>query len=100
MAAARSVQADRISSAGGGGVGDPGGNAELDSNAVRRWCRVQGGAARLLEDASDRLVLSPRGIHKLLKVARTIADLEGGGPIAEHHVAEAVQYRELGVGRG
>jgi magnesium chelatase family protein len=47
----------------------------------------------LLEDASDRLSLSSRGVHRVLKVARTIADLEGRDRVEEHHVAEALQYR-------
>jgi magnesium chelatase family protein len=51
--------------------------------------------ARLLQRALDRLGLSARAYHRILKVARTIADLEGGESITEAHAAEAVQYREL-----
>jgi magnesium chelatase family protein len=68
-------------------------NAALTPAATARWCALNHEGKRLMEEASDRLGLSPRGIHRVLKVARTIADLEGDETIAEEHLAEAIQYR-------
>jgi len=50
-------------------------------------------ARRVLEEAGERLSLSPRGYHRTLKVARTIADLEGAEDISRNNVLEALQYR-------
>ena len=48
---------------------------------------------RLLRDAAERLRLSARGYHRVLKLARTLADLDGGGPVRRAHLAEALSYR-------
>jgi magnesium chelatase family protein len=53
-------------------------------------------ARSLLETAADRLQLSGRAIHRVVRVARTIADLEGARDIGLDHIAEALQYRESG----
>jgi magnesium chelatase family protein len=71
-------------------------NSFLGPAAVRRWCRPDPDGERLLEDASSRLGLSPRAIHRVLKLARTVADLDGSSRVREEHLAEAVQYREIG----
>jgi len=47
-----------------------------------------------LEKAGERLNLSPRAFHRVIKVARTIADLDGAEEVAESHILEALQYRE------
>jgi magnesium chelatase family protein len=68
-------------------------NADMGPAEVRAFCRLEAAAEPLLQTASDRLQLSARGIHRVLKLARTIADLAGCETIAVAHVAEALQYR-------
>jgi len=68
-------------------------NAQMGIREVRRHCRLTDEAQKLLESAIDRFGLSARAYSRVLKVARTIADLEGSELIAPAHVAEAVQYR-------
>ena len=70
-------------------------NAELSSREVRRLCALPPDADRLLAAAVSRLGLSARGHDRVLKVARTIADLAGADALATAHVAEAIQYRGL-----
>jgi magnesium chelatase family protein len=68
-------------------------NAELHGRSAWRHCRPEPEARRLLEKAVERLGLSARGYHRVLKVARTIADLAGEALVRAEHVAEALQYR-------
>jgi len=70
-------------------------NAELNARQIRRFCSVPIEAERLLAAAMTRLGLSARGHDRVLKVARTIADLEGADGINTEHCAEALQYRGL-----
>jgi magnesium chelatase family protein len=70
-------------------------NAEMSPRQVRRWCSPPAAAQRLLGAAMTRLGLSARGHDRVLKVARTIADLTGVPDIAPEHCAEAIQYRGL-----
>ena len=70
-------------------------NAQLSNTEVRRYCTPDQEAMRLLNAAVDTLRLSMRAYQRILKVARTIADLEGAAVISSVHVAEAIQYREL-----
>jgi magnesium chelatase family protein len=70
-------------------------NAAMTSRDVKRHCHPQPEAMALLERALDRLGLSARAYVRILKVARTIADLEGSRGIGTPHVAEAIQYRSL-----
>ena len=68
-------------------------NAELGPAGVRRWCVPDAPAETLLRAAMQRLHLSARAYHRVLKLARTIADLDGVEGIGAPHVAEALQYR-------
>jgi magnesium chelatase family protein len=68
-------------------------NAELTPAAVRDHCQPDGAAEGLLRTAVQRLHLSARGYHRVLKLSRTIADLAGADAIGAPHVAEALQYR-------
>lgn len=70
-------------------------NADLSPIQVRRWCTPDGEGDRLLELAVGKLALSARAVHRILKVARTIADLEGSDGVRAAHVAEAIAYRSL-----
>jgi magnesium chelatase family protein len=68
-------------------------NVELGTKEVERYCRADGAGETLLKQAISRLGLSARAYHRVLKLARTIADLAGAESIAASHVAEAVGYR-------
>src|SRR5437870_6579667 len=70
-------------------------NAHVPGREVRRLCRIDARGRRLLEAASDRLGLSARAYTRILRVARTIADLAGEDEITTSHLAEAIQYRSL-----
>jgi len=68
-------------------------NAVLSGGEIERQCAVEPAAQKLLREAASRLSLSARGFHRVLKVARTIADLAGVPRAGHVHVAEALQYR-------
>ena len=70
-------------------------NAHMGARELRRHCRLAGPVESLLKNAVDRLGLSARAYHRVLKIARTIADLEGAAEPSAQHVSEAVQYRSL-----
>lgn len=90
VARARACQTQRFGEPGGGrraiNVAAPG--AEIE-----QLCALEGSARDLLVKAADQLSLSARAYHRVLKVARTIADLDGAGAVARLHVAEALTYR-------
>ena len=73
-------------------------NADLSVREVDRLCVTEAAAAALARQAIARLSLSARSYHRVLKLARTIADLKGTEIISATHVAEAVQYRRLVAG--
>ncbi len=68
-------------------------NAGMTPAEVREFCQVDDSARSLLKAAMKQLYLSGRAFHRILKLARTIADLEGAPVIKSHHIAEAIQYR-------
>ena len=68
-------------------------NAEMMPAEVREFCPVEEAAQGLLKAAMNQLYLSARAFHRILKIARTIADLEKVDIIKAHHLAEAIQYR-------
>ncbi len=68
-------------------------NSALTGADIDRLCRPEGAVRQLLQTASHRLGWSARTYHRVLKVARTIADLDGADQLASAHVAEAIQYR-------
>ncbi|MFC2002930.1 ATP-binding protein [Chloroflexota bacterium] len=68
-------------------------NAEMTPAEVREFCQVEESARSLLKAAMKQLYLSARAFHRILKLARTIADLENAEIIQAHHLAEAIQYR-------
>ncbi len=88
--AARAVQRRRF-------LGQPGlhANAYMAARDLRRHCRLTAAVESLLREAVNRLGLSARAYHRVLKIARTIADLDGAPELTTVHVSEAIQYRSL-----
>ncbi len=62
---------------------------------IRKYCKIDEDSLRLMETAMNRLRLSARAYNRILKVARTIADIEGCEQIATEHISEAIQYLSL-----
>lgn len=72
-------------------------NSDMKASDVERYCRLGRREERFMEKMFVSMHLSARGYHKILKVARTIADLEGSERIAQEHLAEAICYRSTEV---
>ncbi len=70
-------------------------NAQMHSKLIRKFCKIDNTSQELLKAAVEKLKLSARAYDRILKVSRTIADLEGSTDIQPHHIAEAIQYRTL-----
>ncbi len=69
-------------------------NSELSARDIPRFCPLSAEAGRLLEAAYTAMALSARGYHRILRIARTIADLDGDDLIRESHISEAVHFRQ------
>ncbi len=85
--AARAIQTARY------GPDGPACNAQMGPRELREYCVLDESCQQLIRGAYDRLGLTARGYDRILRVARTIADLDGSEDIAVHHLAEALQYR-------
>lgn len=85
MVAARNIAAARS--------GKP--NSALSAKEVKLFCDLTEPGHKLIEQAMDRFGLSHRTYHRILKLARTIADLAGAEQIAVNHLSEAIGYRKL-----
>jgi magnesium chelatase family protein len=69
-------------------------NAQLEASGVKRHCRLATKDESFIENAAEQLSLSPRACQRVLKVARTIADLDGAESIDQNHLAEAIGLRQ------
>jgi magnesium chelatase family protein len=90
---ARAVQRTRFT-----GIAGMHANAHMGAREVRRFCALGVDSEGILRSAITRLGLSARAYHRVLKIARTIADLAGAETLQVSHVAEAIQYRSLDRG--
>ncbi|MCB1884155.1 MAG: YifB family Mg chelatase-like AAA ATPase [Geminicoccaceae bacterium] len=90
VAAVRALQAERLAAEGHPELRL---NAEMEGELLDRLAPLDGAAQELLTRATERLRLSARGYHRILRVARTIADLDGAPAIKKAHLAEAIAYR-------
>ena len=70
-------------------------NAQMTSALLRQYAQPDEKGLARLRDAMERLNMSARAYDRILKVARTIADLEGSADVKQHHIAEAINYRNL-----
>ena len=70
-------------------------NSKMTNAMIKKYCELDSESNNLLQQAFDNLKLSARAYNRILKVARTIADLEGSEKILQEHIIEAVNYRSL-----
>lgn len=70
-------------------------NAQMGSYELQTYCQLDDSSRTILKNAMNKLGLSARAYDRIIKVARTIADLDGSEEIRTHHIAEAIQYRSL-----
>ena len=68
-------------------------NAEMNNKQLKQFCNLDQQSILLLKQAITKLNLTARGFHRVIKIARTIADLESSEKIKSNHIAEALQYR-------
>jgi magnesium chelatase family protein len=74
-------------------------NAEADGELLEGIAAPDAAGRALLTEAAERLKLSARGYHRVLRVARTLADLEAAPRVARIHIAEALSFRRVALGR-
>lgn len=74
-------------------------NAQMSTRQIRRFCNIDEDCSRMMEAAVDKLGLSARAYSRILKISRTIADLDNVPDIQQQHVSEAIQYRGLDRGK-
>ena len=70
-------------------------NAQMDAALIRKYCIAEDAARAMLKAAYDRMGMSARGYDRVMRLARTIADLDASEIIRAKHIAEAIQYRSL-----
>lgn len=87
---ARDIQAERFN-----GMEGIYSNSQITPSAMKKYCKIEQEAKKLLKIAMDKTGLSARAYNRIIKVARTIADLDEKTDIETHHIAEAIQYRSL-----
>ena len=73
-------------------------NARMGPEEMRHYCVLDDGCAGLMKQAFETMGLTARSYDRILKVARTVADLEGSADIQMQHLAEAIQYRTVNLG--
>ena len=73
-------------------------NARMGPEEMRRFCALDEEATALMKEAFEAMGLTARSYDRILKVARTVADLEGSEEIQPQHIAEAIQYRAVNLG--
>ena len=98
---ARNIQTERFNSlplGKGGGMGRPHCNAQMTEKMLHQFAEPDAASLDMLRLAMERLKLSARAYSRILKVARTIADLEGSKDVLSQHIAEAIGYRSLDRG--
>ena len=73
-------------------------NARMGPEEMRRYCELDETGAELMKQAFETMGLTARSYDRILKVARTVADLDGSEHIQAQHIAEAIQYRAVNLG--
>jgi len=74
-------------------------NAFIDSKQLEKICHLSSQCEKLMRSAFNTLLMTARSYDRIIKIARTVADLEGSESIAPEHLAEALQYRSVSVGK-
>ena len=90
--AARTIQNRRF------GAGSSMCNARMGPEEMRKFCQLDEESAALMKDAFETMGLTARSYDRILRVARTVADLDGSEEIQPQHIAEAIQYRAVNLG--
>ena len=93
------LESKRLKEAYNGSGDAPRTNAEADGDLLERIAAPDQPGRTLLTEAAERMRLSARGYHRVLRVARTLADLEHSTGVRRHHIAEALSYRRVSPSR-